>query len=65
MVLQLAGASEKTSIEMLSSDLVAELRAEVRRGGEGVCVCVCVCVCDWRATQNDCSARCRVVLHAP
>ena len=34
VVLQPAGASEKTTVEMLSSDLVAELRAEVARWWE-------------------------------
>ena len=34
VVLQPAGANEKTTIEMLSSDLVAELRAEVARWWE-------------------------------
>ena len=35
-MLQPAGASEKTTLEMLSSDLVAELRAEVTHWWEGV-----------------------------
>ncbi|ELU04220.1 hypothetical protein CAPTEDRAFT_219867 [Capitella teleta] len=36
VMLQPAGASDKTTLEMLSSDLVAELRAEVTNWWEGV-----------------------------